>query len=665
MHVGASGAVDPAKSSVSGSGDNENGTGYIEITVKDTQGSPVGGLDADQFSAVVNGVGPISFAQAPFWYFAAYSGGVYYTAFTGSSSTLTDIKVGGVLIEDRLELTITGGAVLTGTVQDNNGQNLAGVHVSAVISSMPQEVVNAGITDTNGYYCINVPSILETSSDALLVRFNLPGYSASNQTAKPAAGQTITANASMTLDNESPTGITINAPNKIERSTPCVLTASGGPLSDQSWHNVFTIIQSNTNAGNNWITFLSGSLGTPTISLDGNSMTFAYNASEGSALINKDFVIPAYLVVDRAGNQGVCDIIIDSCRPWIELGGANGVSNGNASALSLTACAGEPFVAYGDFSGEYGGKATVKDFNSGSWAAVGNPGFTGLAVSETGLGLDSYGILQCAFITNDKHVNLMSYNYDHWESFYGGYTGTSARFLQFSLDNNRYPLAAFEDTVGGYVYGTVKHGKDGWQPFARNGYHVEQFFYEGTEALQGLSMDYNCSNGIMYIAYIDSAGQVHVKKSLPDVYGDMVAWGELNCIYGTYSINDKTSKLSLRLDSTGTPYLAFIDSGGLRVAKYVDGAWNDLSPAAAGNFTGSSIVRLFMYNDSPYLCFTDSQNWITVLHYNNAQQVWEAVGEPAFAQTAGELQFYVDGGVPYVAFIGQDSKAHLFKMLTP
>jgi hypothetical protein len=100
----------------------------------------------------------------------------------------------------------------------------------------------------------------------------------------------------------------------------------------------------------------------------------------------------------------------------------------------------------------------------------------------------------------------------------------------------------------------------------------------------------------------------------------------------------------------------------LRVTQFYDG-WGDLSPG--GNFTASGMVRLFMDNNVPYLCFTDSQNWISVIRYNFDIEDWELVGEPAFAQTSGKLQFFVCGGIPYTAYLGTDNRVHVIKYANP
>lgn len=341
----------------------------------------------------------------------------------------------------------------------------------------------------------------------------------------------------------------------------------------------------------------------------------------------------------KEGYTAAKTVFTVTVSPWTELGGTDGISDSSASALSLAVYGGIPCVGYSDASNS--GKGTVKRFSDGSWAALGSPGFTPGPASEIALGGDNI----FAYIYGHK-VNVMEYAYGKWGDDHGA-TGESARLLQ-----SAHSLVAYEDTITDMVYGPMVYGRaqlaayDAWLPFVKDADENEIYFYEGTKPLQGLSMDYDPHD---YVAYIDSGGGIHVK------YPSDGAWEDIDTsdLAASHPVS-----LSLKQDNEFL-YLAFVDDQDLTVAVFDGDAWKKISPI--GNFAGSQRPRLFVDNGVPYLGFTDSQNWVSVLKYNTEIKDWEWMGERAFARTSGDLQLFVNDGTPYVAYLDADYRVHVMK----
>lgn len=128
-------------------------------------------------------------------------------------------------------------------------------------------------------------------------------------------------------DTIPPSAIRITGQNRIPAGGAVTLTVEGGPLGDDSWGDILQIIKANTNAWGNWITGIEAEDLTMIPAPDGESAVLK-NGNAGNAGIAADFIIPGEKVVDRAGNQAVGDIMIDSHLPVGVLSVSSGTEDG-------------------------------------------------------------------------------------------------------------------------------------------------------------------------------------------------------------------------------------------------------------------------------------------------------------------------------------------------
>ena len=126
---------------------------------------------------------------------------------------------------------------------------------------------------------------------------------------------------------------------------------------------------------------------------------------------------------------------------------------------------------------------------------------------------------------------------------------------------------------------------------------------------------------------------------------------------GSPRFSGRIDNISLALDSSNTPYVAFRDVNNAykaTVMKYngTTSSWEIVGAAgfSAGNAYGISLA--LDSSNTPYVAYSDTANSYkaTVMKYNGSS--WEAVGAAGFS--AGEADYpslaLDSGGTPYVAF---------------
>ena len=125
------------------------------------------------------------------------------------------------------------------------------------------------------------------------------------------------------------------------------------------------------------------------------------------------------------------------------------------------------------------------------------------------------------------------------------------------------------------------------------------------------------SSGTPYVLFIDQVTQVPVVMSF--TAGN---WSAVGNIGGQTNFAP-----SLAIDSTGVPYVAFVDSGNsdaVTVVSYAAATWNAVGTAQAAAAGVSALV--VDGSDNPYVGFIDAGNGdaLTVLKYSTG--AWAAVG---------------------------------------
>lgn len=144
------------------------------------------------------------------------------------------------------------------------------------------------------------------------IRDKLTGEEVNLTLPDPGEGGLLPYPAKIVIDTTPPTAIEISAQNLIPLQGFVTLTAVEGPLSDSSWTKVFNLIKTNTINGK-WIQKINSTDLSINYAIDGGITAKLENKNRTtSASIQADFVIPANLVVDKAGNEALTDIIIDA-----------------------------------------------------------------------------------------------------------------------------------------------------------------------------------------------------------------------------------------------------------------------------------------------------------------------------------------------------------------
>jgi len=112
-------------------------------------------------------------------------------------------------------------------------------------------------------------------------------------------------------DTIPPSAVTINQQDTIAAGSFRILSVADGPLSIDSWNNIFNTIKSYTGINGAWISGINAA--ELSMKLYSGNAICLYNNSSATAVINSDFYIPKTQVIDLAGNQATKDMIIDSC----------------------------------------------------------------------------------------------------------------------------------------------------------------------------------------------------------------------------------------------------------------------------------------------------------------------------------------------------------------
>ncbi|MGI5911884.1 MAG: S-layer homology domain-containing protein [Syntrophomonadaceae bacterium] len=659
--------------------EEESGIALLRFSIEDTSGELVFDLAPDEVCVVVDGV-TTSLGQAPFWMYNSNYGFCYFIGADGSH-IISSFKVGGVeILNKSLEFTITGAVTINGKVKDQDNNPLKGVEVSAVVPwgglcaaqaagglgiasighFFQYNMVNSAITDFDGAYSISLPRGL---GYWFITKYDLPGYRASDQEIEIDiydADDII--EVQMVADNTRPNHIVTDTPNLIDGMFN--LIAVDDFLADDSWYDIVALIEANcVDDGSGWCDGLLCEY-FPYINLDGSCMSIENNCEP--VVINQDFVIPAYLVVDRAGNVAANDIIIDSnFEGWVKLGG-KAASPRPASALSLFSS----YYGYGISELIYkdeaqAGIAAYTAYKPGGW--IEPELITETEVRETELAGGPWGIYG-AFIDASGTVQLAERIdvYNEWDgkwewdwNIIAEKTGTNARLLKLGLrlidGVIAEPVMVFADTVsGGYVYGQFASYRDG-------DLHIAEPFYIGAYPIIALDQFINIYQG-QYVGF-STGSTISIMRNVEP------GWEEIGIFWIT-GLNEAAG-ISLALDeNTDDCLVAFVEQDGeqknLKVYRKIQGeltSIEDISPP--GIIPGDVPLNLEICEGIIYLGFADSNNKLCIMQYDDCNNEWNLIGhmESAPIITPGyeNLDMYVYNGIPIVAYKGEDGKAYVVK----
>ncbi len=299
-----------------------------------------------------------------------------------------------------------------------------------------------------------------------------------------------------------------------------------------------------------------------------------------------------------------------------------------------------PYVAYQDQANNNG--PTVMKFNGTSWVMVGTPGFTGNLANYTSLVMDSSGTPYVIFQDgNDtQKATVMKYNGSTWEAL--GSPGLSigiAGFTSLAIGSSDTLYAMFADQADSCIpkLSVMKYNGSSWvnvgpprfSPILTNGAAI---------AVHG---------NTPYITYPDS--------SIVQVFNGS-NWVPVGApsplIAGMQS-------MSLTVDNTGTPYVAYSDnSNGLKatVIKYNGTAWVTVGTAGFTVGEADNVTIAVDHTGTPYIVYSDAggtpDSYATVKKFDGTN--WVTVGGAGFT---GTLALFPDiainsTGVPYVFYQG-------------
>jgi hypothetical protein len=323
-----------------------------------------------------------------------------------------------------------------------------------------------------------------------------------------------------------------------------------------------------------------------------------------------------YVAYEDLGTTKV-DVLMFNGSAWVPVGGL-GVSKGQAQyvQIAMDRVHNIPYLAYED--GKHSDKLMVEYYKAGAWtAAADTAGLTTDTVNWVSMTTDKSGNVYVAYedFSDAKNIGMMTWNGTSWT------TDTTQR--------NKY--------LGGPV-NYVSIGAD--------------------------------ASGNVYAAYEDLSYYGYSGLSIAEYSGG--AWDFVGKSYKvSQSISAKVANfVSLAVDGTGIPYLAYEDKGvGNHAMAFMynstNKAWQLMATQGLSNGSGSGHNGLAAYTSiatspigslNPYIAYSDVNNSskATVMTYSSG--AWSVVGTPGISlgtakftnmgvDAAGEpICLFADGG---------------------
>jgi hypothetical protein len=304
---------------------------------------------------------------------------------------------------------------------------------------------------------------------------------------------------------------------------------------------------------------------------------------------------------------------------------------------------GSPYVAFSNTDYSTNPMPMVMKHTSGNWNYVGAKGFG----------------LTDGYLYTFRTLSFMMYGDTPYIAFRGG-TGPSIEATYFDGSNwvntglvmatdALYP-AIFADSSGTYcVYqnaafpyqANCKTYSSGWSSLGAAD------FSDGDSRYFSLSV----YSGVPYLAFVDYANSgISVMK---------YQGGNWTYVGGKAGVSTSTTAWpSLFVDqSSGTPYVAYLDGGKVYVKQFSGSSWSQVGSGAV-SVASAGYPSLYVASGTPYVAFKDSNagDKATVMQYTSG--TWSVVGIAGFSDDAmaggseRTLSLTVSPqGIPYVAVI--------------
>lgn len=345
---------------------------------------------------------------------------------------------------------------------------------------------------------------------------------------------------------------------------------------------------------------------------------------------------------------GIALLLGPTLQAQWELVGPQQFSNGWARHTNIAfAPDNTPYVAYTDMS--LLEKVVVKRYIGDVWETVGTAGFSAGSALDLSLAFSPEGTPYVAYrdMTQSQKATVMSFQGGNWQVV-----------GQAGLSEGQAMLTCVAIAPNGTPYLSYRD--------AAHEYKVTtQKFENGAWSLVGgaghtpyyassLSMAFD-HDGVVHVALAGTGGS-RVERF---VNGAWQLLGEESSFYNA-------STASLAIASDNTVYMAYLDGSndfGGSMKRYVNGAWEQVGPVAFTNEDASMDYYTMALdgNDVPYVAYKDShaEQKATVQRFVNG--AWENVGPISFTPSAADfVSLAIDqGNVPYVVF--SDATGFTFK----
>ncbi len=388
---------------------------------------------------------------------------------------------------------------------------------------------------------------------------------------------------------------------------------------------------------------------------------------------------PYFLYDDQLVNPGIYCMKFNGST-WDSLGLVGYRSNSGTQVFGVSR-SGIPYVAYNDLYVGSGFAVTIKKFTGSAWQTIGVAGFmAGLPGSilfdslqeplvTVSYAMDSFTVVKFNGSTWARCVNPsirnvgpgstdMSISGDIYAA-YNGYSNYLLSVRKYSAGTWSYvgvpnflPPSAIRAKIlvnkNGQVYVAIRTGIADHRVITFNG---------STWVTTGLDQNWHTDAGYPQIAVDKSSGKAFISfihnGSLEDSLKTLTFNGNIWTEVGPYAFPAPIAKIksSLIVDTTGTPYVAYIDTNDRANVIMFNGAnWVRVGNAAFSPPKCSNISLARSDNDSLFVAFIDSAGTgISVMKFDGAN--WVFKGQRKFTSFTGLPTIFINKlGKPGVAY---------------
>ena len=332
------------------------------------------------------------------------------------------------------------------------------------------------------------------------------------------------------------------------------------------------------------------------------------------------------------------------------------------------------------------------------WQSVGTPGFSEGEADTPSLALDSSGIPYMTYcdLSDGWKITVMKFNGSSWQPVGQLGEGDSPSLV---LDSSGTPYVVYRDYANAYKATVMKFDGNTWQPVGQPGFSAGDVWYthlflDSNDTLYVAYLDWGHDGKAMFMKFDGSSWQPVCPGLAVDIpnfdlgSNGIPHVGYLDTIYGSMKTTvmkfdgsswqpvgqvgfsaGQTYTMSLALDSSGTPYVAYVEgiSSKVTVMKFDGSSWQPVGPTEFSSRVAFDPSLALDSNDTPYIAYLDRENdeKVSVMKFDGSS--WQLVGEPGFSEAStGWLSLVLDSSdIPYVVYkdMKYDNKATVMKFV--